>query len=85
MAEHMSTDYNYVSWNGRTPRGTAPVRAAESLSIDTTRVRLTTERELHYWTNELSATIYALRDAIEATGTRCASVIRAYLQHGGTR
>ena len=80
MSEQALRDYDYVAWNGRTPYAAAPEGVPEPVVIDTTQIRLATERELRYWTNELSVTIYALRDAIAATGTRCSVAVRAYLE-----
>lgn len=84
MNEQASRYFDYIAWDGRAPRATTPVRAPEP-AIDTTHIRLATERELRYWTSELAVTIYTLRDAIAATGSRCAKVVRAYLEEDGTR
>ena len=80
MDQQALRDYDYVAWNGRTPYAASPVAAPEPVVIDATQIRLVTERELRYWTNELCVTVYALRDAISATGSRCADVVRAYLE-----
>ena len=80
MNARVSRDYDYIAWDGRTPYAAAPATAPEPVVIDTTQIRLVTERELRYWTSELRVTIYALRDAIAATGTRCAIAVREYLQ-----
>lgn len=50
---------------------------------DRSSIWLMREDEIRYWTSELGVTIYALRDAIAATGTRAASVIRSYLHQTG--
>jgi hypothetical protein len=81
MSNQASRDYGYVAWEGR--GAASPAGASAPATIDTTQVRLATEPELRYWTDELSVTIYCLRDAIAATGTRCATAIRAYLEHRG--
>lgn len=85
MNEQASRYFDYIAWDGRAPRATPAARAPEPAAIDTTHIRLATERELRYWTSELSVTIYTLREAIAATGSRCAKVVRAYLEHDGTR
>lgn len=79
MDEHASRDYDYVEWNGRTPYVAAPLHAAAPAQIEDT-IWLATERELHYWTQELGVTVYEVRDAIAATGTRCARRVRAWLE-----
>ena len=57
-----------------------PVQArALQVDLDLSRVWLTTEHALHYWTRELNATIYEIRDAIEDTGSRCAEAVRRHL------
>jgi hypothetical protein len=80
MDDQAPRDYDYVEWNGRAPFVAAPLHAPEPVVIDTTQIWMVTERELRYWTSELGATIYELRDAIEATGTRAAGAVRAYLR-----
>lgn len=78
-------DYDYIKWNGRTPYLAVPIDAPEPIVIDTTQIWLCTERELRYWTSEFAVTIYALRDAIAATGTRCATAVREHLETMSTR
>ena len=84
MYDHALRDYDYVEWNGHSSFVAAPANAPAPPVIDTTQIWLSTEREQRYWTSELAVTIYALRDAIAATGTRCAIVVRGYLERLGT-
>lgn len=83
MDEQALRDYDYVAWNGRTPYAATPMDAPAPVVIDTTYIYMATERELRYWTNELVATVYEVREAIEATGTRCARTVRAWLEQRG--
>ena len=80
MYEHALRDYDYVEWNGQASYVAAPQDAPAPALIDTTQVWLSTEREMRYWTSALGVTVYALRDAIADTGTRCAVVLRAHLE-----
>lgn len=79
MDDHALRDYDYVEWNGAAPYVAAPSHGREPVLIDTTEIWMATERELRYWTTELGATIYELREAIGVTGTRCSKAVRAYL------
>ncbi len=72
------SDYDYVEWTGRA-RVVAPPVIMPRLEIDTTRISLATDRELRYWTDEFRVTIYEIRDAIAATGSRCPNAVRNYL------
>lgn len=79
MHAQEQSDYDYVQWSGRA-RVVAPSPIKTELrEIDTTRISLATDRELRYWTDELGVTIYEIRDAIAATGSRCATAVRNYL------
>lgn len=78
MDEQAARDYDYVEWDGRTPYVAAPAHAPAPPRVEAT-IWLATERELRFWTSELGVTVYELRDAIEATGTRCARRVRAWL------
>lgn len=68
-----------IEWASRIPL--PPLRAATASSdeFDTSQVWLTSDRLLRYWTHELGATMYDIRDAIAVTGTRCAIEVRSYL------
>lgn len=48
---------------------------------DRSQVRLLQEDEIRYWAGEFGVTMYELRDAIVATGSRAANRIREYLQN----
>lgn len=48
---------------------------------DRSHVSLLQEQDIRFWTNELGVTMYELRDAIVATGSRAANRIREYLQN----
>jgi hypothetical protein len=72
------SDYSFVEWYGRTPVA-APPPAKPQPEIDTTRISLASDRELRYWTDEFRVTIYDIRDAIAATGSRCPNDVRHYL------
>lgn len=78
MDEQHPSPRDRIEWTGRT---FAP-RLAEIAkpSIDTTRISLLSERETRYWTSELRVTIYQLRDAIKATGSRDPALIREFLR-----
>ncbi len=71
-------DYDYVEWTGRA-RVVAPPVITPKVEIDTARISLATNRELRYWTDEFRATIYEIRDAIAAAGSRCPNAVRNYL------
>lgn len=77
-------DYDFVEWHCR-PAAVAPPVIKPRAEIDTTRITLATDRELRYWTDELAVTIYEIRDAIAATGTRCSTTVRNYLIRLRTR
>lgn len=69
-------DYVGIEWHGR-PR----IAAAPPVNdFDKTQIWLLTERQLRYWTGELGVTAYEIRDAVAATGTRCATTLRSYLR-----
>lgn len=72
-------DYDYIEWHGRAHFVAPPANQARPCDLDTTRISLATDRELRYWTDELRVTIYQIRDAIAATGTRCPTAVRNYL------
>jgi hypothetical protein len=89
MDEQTLDHFDPIEWTGRTfPRREAAPHAGTGIDstridrtrIDRTRVSLLGEREMRYWTGELHATIYQLRDAIQATGSRDPAVIRAHLR-----
>ncbi len=71
------SDYSFVEWYGRVPVAVPP--AKPRAEIDTTRISLATDRELRYWTDEFRVTIYDIRDAIAATGSRSPCDVRSYL------
>lgn len=71
------SDYDFVEWTGRARVVAAPVNKPQT-EIDTTRISLATDRELRYWTDEFRVTIYDIRDAIAATGSRCPNAVRNY-------
>ena len=85
-----NTHSGYIEWQGRSvaqmmPAHRAPLPPAPVVDkFDTTHIFLLSEREMRYWTNELGVTVYMLRDAIKAAGTRCAKTVRDYLHrlHG---
>lgn len=54
-------------------------RRATPVEIDPSRVWMTSDHALRFWTRELDATIYEIRDAVAATGSRCAEAVRRYL------
>ena len=70
------SDYSFVEWYGRVPVAPPPRPKPE---LDTSRISLATDRELRYWTDEFRVTIYDIRDAIAATGSRCPTAVRTYL------
>lgn len=79
MDEQTPARLGHIEWTGRS----LPRRALDQgapPAIDTTRISLLSERETRYWTSELRATIYQLRDAIKATESRDPAVIREYLR-----
>ena len=80
MDDQTARDYDYVEWNGRTPYVANPLQASQPVLIDTTQIWMSTERELRYWTSELGATVFELREAIEMVGSRCAGRVRAWLE-----
>lgn len=73
-------DYDYVAWHGDTPYAAVPASSPAPVVIDATEVWMTSERELRYWTCELRATVYELREAIEIVGSRSAAKVRAWLE-----
>jgi hypothetical protein len=79
------SDYDFVEWSGRATVAPPPAGKAALRELDTATVWLSTDRELRYWTDELGVTIYEIRDAIAATGTRCGATIRQYLLRLRTR
>lgn len=72
-------DYEVIEWEGRAPRVAPTSIEAGWRDIDPTEVWMINDRQLRYWTAELGVTIYEIRDAIAATGTRCAAALRQYL------
>lgn len=72
-------DYDFVEWSGRAPISALPATKSPPRDFDTNDVWLLTESQLRYWTAELGVTMYEIRDAIAATGTRCATAVRKYL------
>jgi hypothetical protein len=69
------SDYVGIEWHGR-PR---VVVAPPVNDFDKTQIWMLTERQLRYWTGELGVTAYEIRDAVAATGSRCATTLRQYL------
>jgi hypothetical protein len=78
MDEQNAAPLDLIEWTGRTfsPR----ITEIATPGIDTTRISLLSEREMRYWTSELGVTIYQLRDAIKATGSREPALIREFLR-----
>ena len=68
-----------IEWTGRPQLPPLRVAPTSSADFDTSQVWLTSDRLLRYWTHELGATMYDIRDAIAVTGTRCAIEVRSYL------
>jgi hypothetical protein len=72
-------DADAVEWKGCRTFVPPTVVRALPVDLDLSRVWLTSEHALHYWTRELDATVFEIRDAIVATETRCAQAVRRYL------
>jgi hypothetical protein len=79
LDETTSHDADAIEWKGCRTFVPPTVARAARVDLDLSRVWLTSEHALHYWTRELDATIYEIRDAIEDTGSRCAEAVRRYL------
>ena len=79
MDEQDLKAYDFIEWHGRTFARPKAYDANKPL-IDPTRISLLTEREMRYWTDELRVTIYEVRDAIKATGSRDPVVVKTHLQ-----
>ena len=84
MNDHALKSSDYVEWDGPSLFVPAPMEIRESDTVDKSEIRLLTERAMRYWTSELGVTVYALREAIAATGSREPAVVRAYLESHAT-
>ena len=78
MDEKTRPPFETLEWTGSPARRPAANDGVPA-GVDTRTIRLFREAELRYWTDVLRATVYELRDAIQATGSRDPARVRAWL------